>query len=203
MKVACLFSGGKDSCYAAFWSIYSGFDVILICVKSEEDSYMFHHPNLDKTKLQAKEMELEIEYIDANNKNELLKLEEKLKELKVEGIVTGAFSSEYQKQRIDIIGERLGIPAFSPLWHKEDEIIEEIKKYFKTYIVSVSAEGLFEKHLGMNFKDIGEIKGVNKMFEGGEAETFVSYAPFFKNEISIKCFRKKWDGIRGVAEIEV
>src|SRR3989338_5952755 len=54
MKVAVLFSGGKDSTYSVFWSLTQGFEPILITVKAEAYSMMFHHPNIDKTKLQAK-----------------------------------------------------------------------------------------------------------------------------------------------------
>lgn len=202
MKVACLFSGGKDSTYAAFWSIFSGWEVILVCVKSEEYSMMFHHPNLDKTKLQAEPMGLDIHYVETNKEKELEDLKKKLEELKVDGIVTGALASEYQKQRIEKIGEELEIPTYSPLWHKEKILLEEINEYFETYLVAVSAEGLGKEHLGMNFKKIGKIKGIHEMLEGGEGETFVANAPFFKNKIKIKGFKKKWDGVRGVAEIE-
>lgn len=203
MKVACLFSGGKDSIYSTFWSIFQGWEVILVCVKSEEYSMMFHHPNVDKTMLQAKEMGLEIEYVKTNNENELEDLKKKLKELKIDGIATGAIASEYQKQRIEKIGEELNIPTYSPLWHKEKVILEEIKEYFETYLVAVSAEGLGKEHLGMEFRELGNIKGIHSMLEGGEGETFVTNAPFFKNKIKIKSFKKKWDGVRGVAEIEV
>ncbi|MBN2478495.1 TIGR00289 family protein, partial [Candidatus Micrarchaeota archaeon] len=41
MKVAVLFSGGKDSLYAVFWALFQGWDVELVSVESEEYSYMF------------------------------------------------------------------------------------------------------------------------------------------------------------------
>ena len=63
--------------------------------------------------------------------------------------------------------------------------------------------GLEEKHLGIRFKELEKIKDIHPMFEGGEGETFVANAPFFKNRIRIKGWKKKWDGTRGVAEIEV
>jgi len=201
MKVACLFSGGKDSVYATFWSIFQGWDVVLVSVKSEDDSMMFHHPNINKTKLQADEMNLDIFYVETKNNNELKDLENKLKELKVDGIVTGAIASEYQKQRIGKIGENLNVPTYSPIWHKDSILMKEMNKYFKIYVVSVSAEGLNEEDLGKEFKNIKNIYGVHPLFEGGEGETFVSYAPFFREEIKIKKFNKKWDGIRGTAEI--
>lgn len=203
MHAACLFSGGKDSVYATFWAISQGWEVTLVCIKSEEYSMMFHHPNVNKTRLQAKELGLKIEFVETSKENELKDLKNTLKKLKVTGIVSGALRSEYQKERIERIGEELGIPTYSPLWHKENVIEEEVKKYFEVYVVSVSAEGLNEKHLGMEFKKIPKLPGVHSMFEGGEAETFVNNAPFFKNRIKIKGWKKKWDGVRGVAEVIV
>ncbi|MDD5022778.1 MAG: diphthine--ammonia ligase [Candidatus ainarchaeum sp.] len=202
MKAACLFSGGKDSVYATFWGIFQGWEIILVSVESEEYSMMFHHPNINKTKLQAKEMGLEIKFVETDGKKELEDLKKKLVEIGAEAIITGAIASEYQKQRIEKIGEELGIPVYSPLWHKEDVLIKEIKEYFETYVTAVSAEGLNEKHLGMDFKELN-VQGIHKMLEGGEGETFVANAPFFKNRIAIKKWKKKWDGVRGVAEIEV
>ena len=40
------------------------------------------------------------------------------------------------------------------------------------------------------------------MLEGGEGETFVTDAPFFKKRIVIEEWDKSWDGIRGVAKIK-
>src|SRR3989344_5058776 len=56
MKVAVLFSGGKDSTYALYRAIQQGRDVVvLICMKSKNmSSYMFHTPNIDLVKLQAR-----------------------------------------------------------------------------------------------------------------------------------------------------
>src|SRR5207302_134729 len=37
----------------------------------------------------------------------------------LDGIVSGALASEYQRTRIDAIGHGLGLKTFAPLWHKE------------------------------------------------------------------------------------
>ena len=54
-KAAVLFSGGKDSCYAIWFAVCQGMEIItLITVKSKNpDSFMFHTPNIKWTKLQA------------------------------------------------------------------------------------------------------------------------------------------------------
>ena len=45
------------------------------------------------------------------------------------------------------------------------------------------------------------VPGIHPFLEGGEGETFVADAPFFKKKIMIKKWKKSWDGVRGVAEI--
>src|SRR3989344_6463212 len=142
MKVAVLYSGGKDSNFALFWSLTQGFEPILITVKAEEYSMMFHHPNIDKTRLQAKAMGTEQYFLKTNDARWHGDLKKLLKKLRVEGVVAGAVASEYQRRRIELLGEELGIPTYAPLWHKEDELLSELVRYFDARISAVSAEGL-------------------------------------------------------------
>jgi len=204
MRVACLFSGGKDSCFALFWALYQGFEPILVTMKSAEYSMMFHHPNIDKTKLQAEAIDVEQVIVETDDENELKDLKKTLEKLKVKGIVAGALASEYQKQRIDKIGEELNIPTYSPIWHKRDQLLPELLEYFETFIIAVSAEGLGKDLLGKPFSELTKkkLKGIHPMLEGGEGETFVADAPFFKHPIKIKEWKITWDGVRGVAEIK-
>lgn len=204
MKIACLFSGGKDSVYSVFWTLFQGFVPVLVTVKAEEYSMMFHHPNIDKTKLQAKAMGLKQYFLKTTDEkwhNDLKKL---LKRLKVQGIITGAVASEYQRRRIERLGEELGIPTYAPLWHKQDELMDEVLQYFETYVTAVSAEGLGKEWLGKSFKELvrAKIPNIHPFLEGGEGETFVANAPFFKHRIKIKGWKKKWDKTRGEAKIK-
>ncbi len=57
MRVAVLYSGGKDSNYALYWALkQGGFEVkYLVSMVSESDeSYMYHVPNIHLTELQAR-----------------------------------------------------------------------------------------------------------------------------------------------------
>jgi asparagine synthase (glutamine-hydrolysing) len=55
-----LFSGGKDSIYAASLAIKMGNEIsCLITLESEnKESYMFHTPSISQTKFQAEAMEI-------------------------------------------------------------------------------------------------------------------------------------------------
>lgn len=201
MQVACLFSGGKDSCFSLFCALERAWSPILVTMKPAPYSLMFHHPNIEWTKLQAEAMDLPQIFVKPKEgQEELDALENALSDLDIQGIFTGAIDSDYQKQRIDEIGENLGIPTYSPLWRKKEPMYSEVLQYFETYIIAVSAEGLGPELLGTRFQ-IQKAKGVHPFFEGGEGETFVTDAPFFKKRIIIDKWEKEWDGVRGVAKI--
>jgi len=205
MKVAVLFSGGKDSVYAAHWATTQGFDVILITVKPPDYSMMFHHPCVNATSKQAEAMELPqifIETTEENWKDELIKA---LREVNAEGIVTGAIESEYQKKRIDAIGQELNIPTYSPFWHKGKELLQEMLDAMDVRVSAVSAEGLGPEFLGEPLQKIinAKLPNIHPFLEGGEGETFVVDAVFFKHKFKVMEWKKTWDGVRGTAEAVV
>lgn len=206
MRVAVLFSGGKDSVMAAFWAMMHGFDVTLVTVRPPDYSMMFHHPNIEWTKLQAEAMGLRQIFVGVTEKDWAAQLTKTFRRLKAQGIATGAVESEYQRRRIDAIGEKLGIPTYAPLWHKtlESGLMDELLSHFEIYVIAVSAEGLGPEFLGEPLKKLVAAKkpNIHPFLEGGEGETFVADAPFFKKRIKIKKWKKTWDGVRGVAEIQ-
>jgi uncharacterized protein (TIGR00290 family) len=126
MKLAVLFSGGKDSVYSAYLAKQAGHKLVcLISIFSEnKDSYMFHTPSIEKTKEQAKTMNLSlmIQKTRGEKENELKDLENvmkfAIKKYKVQGIVTGAIQSIYQASRIQKICNKLKVECFNPLWQK-------------------------------------------------------------------------------------
>ena len=102
MKVAVLFSGGKDSTMAIYNALESGEDVkYLLAMKSANDeSYMFHVPNIHLTDLLSKAMDIPIITVETDGikEEELEDLRqgfEKLKSLGIEAIYTGALYSNY------------------------------------------------------------------------------------------------------------
>ena len=203
MRVGVLFSGGKDSTYAAGWALKQGFEVVLITAKPPEYSMMFHHPNVNVTKLQAEAMDLEQVFVETTEENWRAQLVKTFKELKIEGIVSGAVASEYQKSRLDNIADELSIKKFAPLWHSDESKLKEMLETMEIFVVAVSAECLDERFLGEPLRKLvdAKVKNIHPFLEGGEGETFVTDASFFTKKIKIKKWNKKWDGIRGIAEI--
>ena len=112
MKLAALFSGGKDSTYAIYLAKKLGHtvDVLLTLYPYSDESHLLHYPNITFTQLQAESMKTPqlIEKIISNNtENEFEKLNSLIsrakKNFSVEGIVHGGILSEYQKDNFSLV----------------------------------------------------------------------------------------------------
>ncbi|MEM0201316.1 MAG: diphthine--ammonia ligase [Candidatus Micrarchaeaceae archaeon] len=215
MTNACLFSGGKDSTLALHKVINAGINVdLLITFLSENKfSYMFHYPNAKQTSLQAEALGIKQIFIKTEGKKEeeLKDLEDALVKNNVTLLITGATFSKYQADRIKKITDKHKIENIAPLWHV-DPIVEltELSENFNVIISAVAADGLNDTHLGRRIDkqlieeliDLNKKNGINLVFEGGEAESFVLDGPLFKKRIKIIKAKKEWNGERGVLEIE-
>jgi len=221
MKLGVLFSGGKDSTYAAWLAKKQGNELAcLISIFSENpESYMFHTPNIDKVKKQAEVMEIPliIQKTKGVKEAELEDLENAIKKAKqrykIRGIVSGALASNYQIERISKICKKLKIKSLTPLWDRDEiEYLNElIKNNFKIIIVGVFAYPLDEKWLGRKIEDrfVNEVKILKEKYkihpagEGGEFETFVLDCPLFKRSLKVIKTKISGEGNSWKMEIEV
>lgn len=218
MKLAALLSGGKDSLFALYMMKKQGHEIthVLTMVPGREDSYMFHHPNVHLTAMQAELMN--IPRITGRTKGEKEKELEDLERLisklkgKADGVVTGALYSNYQKERIDAIAKKLGMKSEAPLWNIDLVQYWELllKNGFEIIITAVAAEGLDEKWLGrkidekavLELIEISKKNKINIAGEGGEFETFVLDCPLFSKKIEIIEAKKVWRGNSGAYIID-
>jgi len=203
MKLAVLFSGGKDSTYALFKAKKDHEIVCLISIFSKnKESYMFHTANIELTRLQAESLNLPLicKTTKGEKEVELEDLKQAIKEAKekykIQGVVTGAIASKYQKGRIQKICNELNLECINPLWGKDQiELLKEIiNENFEFIISAISAEGLNESWLGKKITK-EEINNISKMqinaaFEGGEAETLIIDCPIFKSRLIIEKAQK-------------
>ena len=220
MKLASLFSGGKDSTYAIHLAQKQGHKVkclLSIFTKSDE-SHLLHHPNIQWTKLQSESMQIPQITINSDSDDvddELSLLENLLKTAKeeygIKGIVHGGIKSNFQKEKFENVCSKYGLTVIAPLWNLEPEkyMNDLLEANFIFIMITVSSDGLDDSWLGKtiglseitSLKKLSDNFGFNLNFEGGEAETFVIDCPLFSNSIKIKQAEKKWDGYRGRFEI--
>ncbi len=215
MRYGALTSGGKDSSYALYLALKNGASVTrLITVRPQrEDSYMYHAYNLHLLDLYSKAcgIPLVMEESSGIKEEELEDLKRAISTADVDGIITGAIASEYQASRIERICRELEIELFAPLWRRDQvELIREMIELLEIVVVHVSAGGLDQSWLGRRIDEAGinDLVKLQRKYrisvagEGGEYETFVTNAPFFKKRINIKEGKTLWYGNRGTFEIK-
>ena len=218
LRVAVLFSGGKDSTYATWVMQHQGWEVAsLITFKPESpDSMLFHYPNIGWTRLQAEALGIPQKTTGPRGNGELtgLKktLDEEIEELEIDGLITGALASEYQKTRFDNLCDSIGLKSYSPLWHKKPATIVQdlIEAGFEVMMTHVAAAGLDRSWLGRQLKqgdwdelaEVSKKHGIHLSGEGGEYETFVLDAPNFKQRLEIEEGSTSWNGQTGTYTIK-
>jgi predicted ATP pyrophosphatase (TIGR00289 family) len=208
MRLAALVSGGKDSLYAVYLAGKEHEIKYIVSIISENpESYMFHFPNARLVEKQAELMQIPLiqKITKGEKEKELEDLKDALKEIsnEIDGVVTGATASHYQKERIDKICEELNLKSVAPLWHRDPEKLlrEMIASKFDIIITAVAAPPLDEKWLGREINEscVEELIELNEKYsihaagEGGEYESFVCDCPLFKKKIEILESEKIWD----------
>lgn len=203
LKLGALVSSGKDSIYSMHVMMKQNYDIgcMITLRSSNPDSFMFHTPAIDMVKLQSKSIGIPLLEYETKGEKELeledLKSALKLAKEKygIEGLVTGALFSTYQRNRIEEVCDSLGLKIFAPLWHmdQETELREIVGRGFKFIIVKVCSDGLDKSWLNrvITEEDIDKLVnlskkfGFNVAFEGGEAETLMVDGPIFRKPIRI------------------
>ncbi len=204
LRLGVLFSGGKDSTYSAYIMQRQNYELAcLITMRSaNKESFMFQSAGVEMVELQAEAMGLPlvIGETKGEKEKELTDLEKTIKtakeKYKLDGLVSGALFSAYQRDRIEKICDKLGLKIFAPLWHKpqEEEMKEVLANGFVFILSAVAAEGLDKSWLQrvITLDDIGVLRKLhqkNKLGvagEGGEFESIVLDCPLFRKKIIIE-----------------
>lgn len=216
MRVSALFSGGKDSTYAIYLVQQQGWEVVslLTVIPKAADSYMFHYPNVEWTRLQAESLGIPIRFKESSGEKEkeLADVEELMRAEDVDGFVCGAIASDYQWSRLNEICHRLGKPLYSPLWRKDQVTLlnDMVSAGFKFMISGVFAHGFDETWLGkiitpMSIKELERLRDkyrISPSGEGGELETFVLDAPNFSKMIHVQEAHASWSKNSGTFTIK-
>ncbi|WNY22998.1 hypothetical protein MmiHf6_02940 [Methanimicrococcus hongohii] len=219
MKIAALVSGGKDSVFAVQKMIENGHEIVcFVCLVPEnKESYMFHSVNTDLVRLMADAAEIPLIQKSTSGIKE-----EELNEMKgalleaasvygAQGVCSGAIESEYQQSRVQNICDSINLTAFSPLW-KADPVsllTEMIDSGMEIRFAAVAADGLDEQWLGRildkqaldDLIKLNKTKYVHIAGEGGEFETAVTDASFFKKKINPVRTDIRWYKNRGFYDI--
>jgi len=211
MRVAALCSGGKDSSYALWLAVKRGHEVahVVAMIPAREDSWMFHTKNIRLIELFAECVGLPLLKAETSGEpeREVEDLKLALGRLEVDGVVSGAVASNYQRSRVDRVCSELRLQHLAPLWGREPEQLlrEMLRVGMDIIITSASAYGFDESWLGRKIdeaavEDLLELNrkyGINMLGEGGEYESLVLDAPFFRKRIEVLEAERIWKGDSG------
>ena len=214
MRIAVLSSGGKDSSAAWWWAMCRGWDIVSIVTVDIEDgdSHMFQVPSTQWVEHQAELAQTEWVNVSASGtvEDEINALELALSNLEIDAIVSGALRSDFQKQRLECMCQRLNIHSFTPLWHQTpiEHLRGMIDAGFEIMLTSVSCEGLNHSWLGhvltsSSLEDLHALSVEHRFNvdgEGGEYETFVLGGPIWTRSLRVEG-EKHHTPRRGVFEI--
>ncbi len=201
MRVAALLSGGKDSVCAVETARGHGWDVVgaLIVRPAEDDAWMFHTPNLGAAHGVAECLGLKVEEVAVRSGaiEEVQDLEAALLRLKsawkLDGFISGALASEYQRTRLEGIGHRVGLKSFTPLWHKQPVgyVRSLLQGGWDIRFSRTAAEGVPNAWCGERL-DEAKVAALEThkarphvAGEGGEYETLVLDAPCYLRRLVI------------------
>jgi predicted ATP pyrophosphatase (TIGR00289 family) len=216
MRVAALVSGGKDSALALHRVLEQGYDVkfLVTMLPQREDSWMFHSLNIGLMDLfsEAVGIPLVKAKTEGVKEKELEDLKRLLATVDVDGVVSGAISSRYQKSRIDRICQQLNLKSIAPLWQEEPiRLLKElIHLDFTVMITGVYAHGFNSNWLGRKI-DASAVNDLIQLYqkykvspvgEGGEYETLVLDAFFFKKRIRVVEVEKRWRDYMGYMHVK-
>ncbi|CAK7906112.1 diphthine--ammonia ligase [[Candida] anglica] len=118
----------------------------------------------------------------------------KQKHPEVVGVSCGAILSHYQRTRVESVCGRLGLTSLTYLWQRNQlELMGEMcNSGLDARIIKVAAIGLNETHLGKSIQQLyPQLIKLNQMYdvhicgEGGEFETIVLDASFFKKRLVV------------------
>jgi diphthine-ammonia ligase len=218
MKLGVLCSGGKDSIFSCGMAMEREEVACLITVHAEnEESYLFHTPNVRLVRLQAEAADLPlVETESAGRKEEELAdlgraLDIARDRYGIEGVVTGAILSVYQASRIQRLCRERSLWCFNPLWHTAQEAYMQalIGTGYDVLVSGVFSAPFDASWLGRRIdaralallKQYAEQYRITLTGEGGEYETFVADAPFFTKRIEIVAAEREYRNFRGVYRI--
>jgi len=218
MKLGVLCSGGKDSWSACSRALETDEVACLISIRSKNDaSYMFHTPNIHLVPLQAEAAGIPLVTVETEGieETELADLSRALSLAReqhgIDGVVTGALMSVYQATRVQRICHELGLWCYNPLWYTNPDAYMErlIASGFSVIVTGVFSAPFTEDWLGraIDREALADLRRYVKSDritltgEGGEYETLVLDAPFFRQRIVIREAEKEYANYRGVLKI--
>lgn len=219
MKVAVMFSGGKDSSMALKFALDKGWAVkSLISVKPKStESFLYQYATVEWTKLSAEALDIPLIYLESEKigpKEEADELEEVFKNIDVNAILVGGVGlQKTQIREWERMAEKFGMNLMVPYegLTSEELFDKTVNSGFDILLTDVATDGLGSEWLGkkLNKDNVDEFKHLSKKFgfdilgEGGYYNTLVVNGPIFNKRIEVVNSRKVWDNKTSSGYLEI
>ena len=207
MKVACLWSGGKDSCFACHKAIAEGLDVchLVNFISAESGRGSFHGVRRELVCMQSEAVGIPI--IQRETTRETYEkvyrgVMQELRGMGIDGLVTGDIDLLEGRAWVEGICSEFGLRAVMPLWGlgPEETLRGFIDEGFEAIVVCLKADLFDEKWLGRkideqfitDLRDFRQNPSFHICGENGEYHTFVIDGPIFQKHISLTHGDKVW-----------
>lgn len=195
-NVIATWSGGKDSCFAAYKAVQMGYHLKLLVntITSEFKRVGLHGTEDVLIQEQAKAIEIPLfqKAVTGFTYGEEFKKALGSKRYIADGVVFGDIFLDECKNRNEKISKELGFFSLEPLWGRKSIAIltDFIQSGFEAYIVSCQANLLGSEWVGRKIDtsflaDIQKLETIDPCGENGEYHTFVTDGPLFKKKIVI------------------
>ena len=189
-------SGGKDSCFAAYEAIGRGYEIshLVNFISGDFHRVSFHGTEARLIQLQSEAIGIPLlqkETTWGRYEQEFKEAVRSLIPTGVEGMVFGDIYLQEHKDWVKMVCSDLGIEAVEPLWGKSTEeiICNFIDLGFEAVIVSAKADLIAEDWIGRRldkaFIDYLRGENIDLCGENGEYHTLVTDGPIFNGRIQL------------------
>ncbi len=216
MRVACAWSGGKDSCLACWKAMSQGHDVRFLVnfVSSGTGRDSFHGVTRELLAMHSEASGIPMIQRETTWEGYEATFREVMRELRgqgVEGLVAGDMALEEHRQWTENMCGEFDLTPILPLWGMDpaDVVDEFITEGFEAVTVCVKGEFLGEEWLGRgidrrfkgDLQDPARSPTVDVCGENGEYHTFVIDGPLFGKRIALVHGGKVWKDGYGFLEM--
>lgn len=217
MRVAVLFSGGKDSVMSLYHALNKGWNVVaLIAVKPKNtEAYLWHFATVEWTLLSAEAIGIPLFLIKSDKigpEKEAKELEKVFERIKIDALLLGGVGlQKVQIEAVRKVAKKFGVKVLVPhegLDHYQ-LIKDAIEAGFDIRITQVAVDGMGQEWLGrrLDLPTLEQLKQLSEKFgfhvggEGGSYDTLVIDGPIFKYKIELSNMSKIWLGDSGYLKV--
>ncbi|MEP0265512.1 diphthine--ammonia ligase [Dokdonia sp.] len=214
MNFLCSWSGGKDSCYAFYKAVQSGYQptVLLNVMNEYGDRSRSHGIPKEILEAQATAIGVPIHFFNSTwtdyEVNYIKHLKDLVKRYDLSHAVFGDIDIASHRAWEEKVSAAASVEAVLPLWQgdRKELVLAMIEDGVEAMIVSCNqtvGSDFLGRMIDKSLLEELEAMGVDACGENGEYHTLVVNTPFFKNRLDIEMTGKATSSNYNFAELQL